>query len=76
MLEYDSPSSDEELADDETACKVGEIPSFFFVFLFFCFCFCFLFVFVFVFFVAKQDEHYLQYHLQDVTYSTYYIILP
>ena len=27
-------------------------------------------------FFTKQDEHYLQYHLQDVTYSTYYIILP
>ena len=27
MSEYDSPSSDEESADDETACDVGEIPS-------------------------------------------------
>ena len=27
MSVYDSPSSDEESADDETACDVGEIPS-------------------------------------------------
>ena len=27
MSEYDSPSSDEESADEETACDVGEIPS-------------------------------------------------
>ena len=27
MLEYESPSSDEESADDETACNAGEIPS-------------------------------------------------
>ena len=27
ILQYDSPSSDEESADDETACDVGEIPS-------------------------------------------------
>ena len=27
MLEHDSPSSDEELADDEAACDVGEILS-------------------------------------------------
>ena len=27
MLEYDSPSSDEESADDEAACDVGEILS-------------------------------------------------
>ena len=27
MFKYDSPSSDEESANDETACDVGEIPS-------------------------------------------------
>ena len=27
MSVYDSPSSDEESADEETACDVGEIPS-------------------------------------------------
>ena len=27
MFKYDSPSSDEESANDETACNVGEIPS-------------------------------------------------
>ena len=27
MLEYESPSSDEASADDETACNAGEIPS-------------------------------------------------
>ena len=27
MFKYDSPNSDEESANDETACDVGEIPS-------------------------------------------------
>ena len=54
-------------------CIYGK--TFFFIYFFFIFYFFFLLQHEEHYF-TKQDEHYLQYHLQDVTYSTYYIILP